>query len=277
MFTTDWLVPAAGFQLADRKPDLGLGSISRAKKGRYLIPLISASQPRRYDIFSRPALFRTFAEIDATEAGLVDFANEFGFLGGPYTQKVLEPDPVRAGQFWAGPGERAADWFREIEWMRHAVHDLWGNLKAGYAAKLKRFIGWENVKGGSRAFYRKPPVTSIVAVLSDDEPFSPIRKGDILRPAHLALLKIVDDQLARYPVRGLLRDTSTEKPTASLSIKTDSLLSALWFQFAQAIADNPEFRRCAECRHYFQITTEKRADARFCSPACRLRAYRKRK
>jgi len=276
MFSSEWPVPAEGFQWADRR------AFPRGKMDRFLVPIATVNQAR-YDVSSHKALFRTFAATPPTEAGVLAFANRYGFLGGSCLHKVNEPDPTNPNLFWPGYGELLSDWCREISLMRHAAFDLWENIRNGYAAKLERFIRWERCPGGVRALYIGPEIPGsrrmslLLANQGDDQPFSELRKGDVLRPAWLALVKIIDRQLERYPLGGFLKDTSNaEKPSAQFAVLTTSLLSAFWLQFARAVANNPEFRQCLECGGDFEITTDKRADARFCSPACRLRAHRKR-
>jgi hypothetical protein len=60
----------------------------------------------------------------------------------------------------------------------------------------------------------------------------------------------------------------------------DSLLSALWLQFALAIAEDKRFRRCKQCGRWFQVyQDEDRRTARkeFCQDACKSRDYRLRR
>jgi hypothetical protein len=65
---------------------------------------------------------------------------------------------------------------------------------------------------------------------------------------------------------------------ARLCIRPNDLLDALWTQFALAIDGNQNLRRCAVCRTWFSLEAgEGRSDKLYCSDACRMRAYRKRK
>lgn len=53
---------------------------------------------------------------------------------------------------------------------------------------------------------------------------------------------------------------------------------AAWLQFGQAISANSNFQQCDECISWFQVDPGRgRPDKRFCSNACSMRAYRKRK
>jgi hypothetical protein len=290
MFESQWAAPAAGFRWADRRQLISLENIrERAKLGkppgkpeRYLVPLPSPGPPRTYDAFSSTALFRTFAAVEPTEAGVLQFANQYGWLGGPYSKEISEPDAIEPGKFWPGRGELLADWAREIRFMRHIVVDLLDNHKAGHARKLREFITWEQTKYGYRVFYTVPPGLglkrwSVQLAGYPEEPLPTLQLGDTMRPTWIAILKLITAQMERYPISVRLADRSdAEQGSAALTLPTNCLIAALWFQLARSIADNHDVRRCAECGAYFDVTTNKRNDAQFCSPNCRLRAYRKR-
>ncbi len=65
---------------------------------------------------------------------------------------------------------------------------------------------------------------------------------------------------------------------ARLCIRPTDLLDALWIQLTLAIDGNQNLRSCAECRTWFPIEAGgSRSDKEYCSDACRMRAYRKRK
>ena len=69
-----------------------------------------------------------------------------------------------------------------------------------------------------------------------------------------------------------------EHDTLSMVIVPHSLIAAIWLQFAQAITANYGFRQCDECLTWFEVAPGKgRPEKRFCSSACSMRAYRKRK
>jgi hypothetical protein len=66
--------------------------------------------------------------------------------------------------------------------------------------------------------------------------------------------------------------------SARLCIRPVTLLDALWTQMAQAIDGSESLRTCVECKQWFTIKSgEGRSDKEYCSNACRMRAYRKRK
>lgn len=277
MFRSQSPIPANGFQWANR----GLNPLGN-EQARFLVPLPSTLPPKICDAFSEHALFRRFASLVPNEEEILNFANQFGFLGGKCLQMVNEPDARALNRFYAAPGERYTDWVKHIGLMKHAVFDLWENVRNGYAAQTSKFIRWEKTVHGNRVHYRAPAMvgwkrSSFLILDQSHKDFSQVRQGDTLRPAWLALLAIINVELSRHSCAGQVSDaTTSDAYGAEFAVQPEGLLGALWLQFARAVADNPEFRRCEECGGDFEITGDKRADARFCTPACRLRAHRKR-
>ena len=71
-----------------------------------------------------------------------------------------------------------------------------------------------------------------------------------------------------------------EGPSSNLGIyfEPESLLVAMWFQFACAVEGATAFGPCQECRIWIDsVPGSNRPDKIYCSDACRMRAYRKRK
>jgi hypothetical protein len=65
---------------------------------------------------------------------------------------------------------------------------------------------------------------------------------------------------------------------ARLCLRPGNLLHALWAQFILAIDGNANLSACVQCRKWFTIEAGRgRSDKAYCSNACRMRAYRKRK
>ena len=63
-----------------------------------------------------------------------------------------------------------------------------------------------------------------------------------------------------------------------ICIRPTTLLNALWTQLAQAVDGRQSLRTCVECKKWFAIESDRgRSDKEYCSDACRMRAYRKRK
>ena len=64
----------------------------------------------------------------------------------------------------------------------------------------------------------------------------------------------------------------------ALSFVPSGLGGAIWLQFAEAIRGNVVYRACETCGGTIEVSgTANRSDRRFCSAACRSKAYRGRK
>jgi len=60
--------------------------------------------------------------------------------------------------------------------------------------------------------------------------------------------------------------------------KPRSLLGALWLQLATAAQESRSYERCSSCESWFEVAPGLgRSDKTYCSTACRMRAYRRRK
>jgi hypothetical protein len=77
-----------------------------------------------------------------------------------------------------------------------------------------------------------------------------------------------------YPF--LEKDETTGRPR--LCLGPENLLDALWLQLAIALDRSESLQACVECGKWFAIKSGRgRSDKEFCSDACRMRAYRRRK
>lgn len=93
-----------------------------------------------------------------------------------------------------------------------------------------------------------------------------------------ALIKRVTDEIKMDTSLYVSLREKTKDDTISMVLVPRSLTSAIWLQFAQAITENYGFGQCDECLTWFEIAPGKgRPEKKFCSNACSMRAYRKRK
>ena len=74
---TAWDVPEEGFQWVQAYTS---GRSVGQPLERFLVPKVKASprNKRYWPLLDTPALFRTFAETDPTEAGILEFASRYG-------------------------------------------------------------------------------------------------------------------------------------------------------------------------------------------------------
>jgi hypothetical protein len=76
----------------------------------------------------------------------------------------------------------------------------------------------------------------------------------------------------------LKEDPESESTLPRICIRPSHLCDALWIQLAQAIDGCDYLRTCIECKRWFTIKSgQGRSDKEYCSDACKMRAYRKRK
>ena len=74
----------------------------------------------------------------------------------------------------------------------------------------------------------------------------------------------------------LLLKEDPQSASPRLCIRPNSLAHALWAQFLLKIDGNVNLGACVQCRKLFTLEAG-RSDKEYCSDACRMRAYRKRK
>lgn len=269
-----WQVPEGGFRVLKTKPADGSGPTTD-----YLTagqPLGVSAMYRQYrPLKAYTGLFRTFAEVTLTQEGVLAFANTYGSLDDG--EKAIELPEGKT----KGTGEPLSLWLKEISAMRRAL-ELWDAVKAGNLDVLSRRIAWKN--GG--VMYDEAvgaPIDSahlramqwIAAPEIHPERLERFRPGDLVSPALYVVQEIVNDHLhGRVSPRLLWGE---DRSRLGLYLVPGSLIGALWLQFAQAIDRRAEFRRCEECRAWFEVSSEGfRTSKLYCSNACRLRAYRKR-
>jgi hypothetical protein len=89
--------------------------------------------------------------------------------------------------------------------------------------------------------------------------------------------EIIGAKLTGVPIALLLKkDPLSASP--KLCIRPVSFQEALWAQLVLAIDGNVNLRACVQCRRWFTLEAGRgRSDKEYCSNACRMRAYRKRK
>jgi hypothetical protein len=76
----------------------------------------------------------------------------------------------------------------------------------------------------------------------------------------------------------LLLKEDPSSASAKLCIRPSSLNDALWAELLLAIDGKQNLRGCVQCRKWFTLEAGRgRSDKEYCSDACRMRAYRKRK
>lgn len=253
--------------------------------------LVEKAEPRsrkgirlHYPLRDHPALFKTFAYTDPNTEGILRFADRYGVLGGPCSMPLkAESGDKRAFQHRIG--ELFKGWYNAIYEMKNMVL-LWDPAQQEDEKGLSRYIKWD--QDLRRVYYESDPMPPprggvsvplrehIAGQGAHDRVFSHFPAGKATWPAKYYLQHRVNLRLGEYKA---LPRLAWDRSLTGLSLQfiPDSLIAALWLQFAQAISEDRGYRQCEECGTWFELTGQRRADTKYCSGACRSRAYRKRR
>ena len=102
--------------------------------------------------------------------------------------------------------------------------------------------------------------------------------GDFSRIIREARRSSYIDLKPSGPPVGLFLKIDRLSASPKLCIRPVTFQEALWAQLVRAIDGNLNLRACVQCRKWFTLEAGRgRSDKEYCSNACRMRAYRKRK
>ena len=188
------------------------------------------------------------------------------------------------------------DWKTEIREMRRAV-EIWSMLQNGDIGGLSKFIQWEEHKDGGQSqwvYWTHPELKggtnqALFSLLQSGEQVSMIgippvpglfqdKTAHVFMPASFLLQRWINHHLKGAASPQLRYDIKLDKRV--VQIIPDSLIAAMWLQFAQAFAGNRKYRACKACGRWFEISTEGsgfRVNRQFCSDACKSKDYRERR
>ena len=262
------------FQFSQKVPTTGfcIHSKGRVKYVTSRIPINQAYEAKIIHPLDRYAgLFRTFADTEINEKGILRFANKYGLLGLPGELITLD-NKTRACM-----GEPLNEWYKAIANMRVAT-ELWGMIEKGEKGKLKKHVHWK-VKGWidythviqSPAFTLEIDET-IASKKANKyaEHFNEFVYGDIINPAKLYLQSFINKQIDSRVSPRMLQD----RCTLGLFHVPNSLIGALWLQFAISITTGAKYQQCPWCSSWFE---PERNTKKFCSDSCRVSASRKKR
>lgn len=240
-----WRISERGYKTIRGITTLSGGELLTAQREATIISdgLVHVSDlfERKYEPLKQyTGLFREFAETEANEKGVTKFANEYGLLGLPMIE--VQSISRRENKDMRLSGEPIDDWFNAIQEMAEAV-EIWESTRKTHAKK-----GGEG-QGHNIAAHSK----------------------DIG-----AIVNIIEAHLSGHSI--IVFDFEPHSDHAMVLIEPDNLLSAMWLQFAIAIEEGKQYRRCKYCRTWFGIHPgTSRSDRQYCSDSCRYKAYRERK
>lgn len=240
---------------------------------RFLVTSTPDNEPQRIVRYSPLAtatgLFRHFAETTPDEAGILAFANAYGSLGGTIEENLRS----ETAPFPRLVGEAFSEWVRAIDQLR-TVLSAWDAAKASDTAFLGRSIHWNE---DTVYFLSDTTYERIGSSLDDPSMGMRFEEGDLLAPAQELVRRRVNTQLVDHRVAPRLLWNAGEE--MDIRFNPVSLIGALWFQFARAIAGNKAFKQCQNCKNWIEVGGDRsaRSDKKFCSPSCKAAFHRKNK
>jgi hypothetical protein len=214
-----------------------------------------SKQTRRFDLFEESSdAFLEFAQTELSEDGIKAFADHYGLLEG---QDPLTLDP----EWFANEG---------LKDLGLALDDT-ARPKPGQLQPHRDDLSWAR---DISDMYQAVKLWEMSVSTGD---FS-----EIIRRVQNRHLSFWLSRLSRDGVSvELLLKKDPLSGSARLCIRPYSLLGALWAQFALAIDGGANLGACKQCGKWFMLEAGRgrsgRSDKEYCSDACRMRAYRKRK
>jgi hypothetical protein len=288
---TAWDVPSEGFRWADA---YSFGRDVNSTLERFLIANSSQAWRRYWPLEDTPGLFRSFADLETSEAAILEFASRYGALGVAQgieipAAKHDDSDHEETFDFDFGNGERLSLWVDEILGLRQMLK-VWDALQVLAVDDLQSWFRVEDFHGALRAVYDPGESMHRAVYTHERVPVSIVQEfqwylshAEIRRitedPSTVALSfirTVTEGRLREQVVARMVYQDESEGGPLGVSIVPKTLLGALWLQAAHAIEANKSFGRCRECRGWFEVPTELlmmgRKDVGFCSVACRNHA-----
>lgn len=245
-----------------------------------LTPCVPFGEERHYDpLTDETGLFRQFAELDTSEKAILSFANQYGPMG----KWISTVPPGWRRTDWQSRrlGERLQDWCESIAYMRLAV-SLWDKVRGDDQEGLSRHITWPSKDQLVFDSHPDLPVGQDAPWLSwrgigKDELELNCDHGDVVRPVRRIIAICIQENLGKNASVSV-RSPADCPEEMQVCVRMMGLGDAVWFQFAQAVTGNRDYRRCRTCGKWYELHPDTaRTNRRFCSDACRSKAYRHRK
>jgi hypothetical protein len=240
-----------------------------------------------YDVMARRELYLEFSNLDPDNRDQLDvFANRYGLLG---TAVEIDPQDKLTYSQALIFGEPWLEWrhfIREVaEARRFRDAILRGN--DGYLEKhLRRLVELDKGKQKQSpvGWHYSSSVFTVSIVDEQEMRWNP-EAGDLDEMkvgASVILCRWISARLSEHAVPFVWHSSKTAKPEFRLMPR--NLLGAIWLQLAFAFSTHSSYQDCEQCGKTFELTRvdlanprKKRADQKYCSDACKSRAYRVRK
>jgi hypothetical protein len=229
--------------------------------------------------------FIEFIQTPLTEDGILDFANRFGFIGEyftfrenadayPITRKNTEYTFVIENGTTYDEGQFLSDWFHEITCMKdHFL--LW---KAILDDDLDFFVKYLKIETHLEIFIS--PTLSKTEYLIHGTHFR--ESNDLEYVAKKALESAFREFFSPNRINDTKPVLRLKKNKFHIIHESTSLLSSMWFEFAQMVTSNSainmkksEIKECAYCHRFFIVGERKNSKRSriYCSTRCGRRKY----
>jgi len=219
-------------------------------------PIILAKPETReyraiYPLQDYPTLFTEFARVEPNLNGIIDFTNKYGLIVGEYLTYYHSPIGESSESFNL--------WEKNILVMKEAV-ELWEAIKNEDITTLSKFVKWisySNMDNWPTCFSPSTgqPFYRSLIIAPHHSAFRRIVTGDLLLPARIFLKEIININMQKHPTKVQLHLTADNKIIQNFIPK--NLLSAMWFQFSQALTGEKKFKRCIHCGKWEDVTDKK--------------------
>ena len=210
-------------------------------------------------------LFREFSETPRTREGIQSFANRHGACFASY---ILFDE-----------------WRHQIDDMQQVVW-LWDAVLRRKRHLLREVIRWDSPTRVS--YYRDGKFNRVIADEYHPQIIDQLRHGKQLKPATWLVLRMVNEKITRpsqsfgHLVDELRVNTQLtwdfdNDSSPVIEFGSDTLAGEMWLQAARWISSGYEYIPCQSCGTWFLNKPKPGPAQKYCSKACRTRAWRESK
>lgn len=289
---------------------------SRSDSWRAILESTSPPKEGYEPMIDCPDLFRQFSRLSTSDPGdLLGFAREFGRLRPSHLDPVVSSPGRASGDHVAQQPETLREWKVNVLALRSCL-EVWDRLQTKGQNRLSKHFHFVPAKHpGWRRFARSDVIFSLKSLgkiarlnphmyqplgesaewagLDDDiENENYIRviaastfdadvanrfeeTKDSIEMGNRLLILELNEHLQGHVSPWFYYDPKSHK--GKLDLFPNSLLGAIWLQFANEYSGASRCRICEGCKKPFLVVSGKlRSDAKYCREACKSEAYRQR-
>jgi hypothetical protein len=239
----------------------------------FLVPCKIGGGVKSYNpVTKETGLFREFAGLEMREEPILAFANEYGRIQ-RYEEVIRVP-----GRKKLTHGDSIWRWCQSIGHMSIAVR-LWDMVQSDDLDGLSRHI---RPSGENSWLFDSHPdlppgqeVPGCLREFGESYSTSGCDPGDLIGPAMIVISTII--QMNTGTNADIMVRWCPDSRGMRLYVRMLGLNDAVWFQFAQAVIGNKDYRQCRTCGKWYELHPDTaRTNRLSCSDACRSKFYRQR-